>query len=55
LAGFIADFLAPSIARRRADARRALKLTLAYRVVRVSAELVRRDPAAALALVLAAL
>jgi very-short-patch-repair endonuclease len=65
---FIADFLAPSIglivevdgayhARRQgADLRRSLKLArLGYRVVRVSAELVLTDLAAAIALVRAAL
>jgi very-short-patch-repair endonuclease len=65
---FIADFLAPSIGlivevdgayhgrRERADARRDLKLNrLGYRVLRVSAQLVRRDLAAALGIERAAL
>jgi very-short-patch-repair endonuclease len=65
---FIADFLAPSLrlivevdgayhARRpRADEGRELKLRrLGFRVVRVRAELVLRDPTAAVALIRAAL
>ncbi len=65
---YIADFLAPSIGlivevdgayharRQRADERRTFKLTrLGYRVVRVSAQLVLTDLAAAVALVRAAL
>jgi very-short-patch-repair endonuclease len=65
---YIADFLAPSIGlivevdgayhgrRQRADERRELKLRrLGFRVVRVSAELVLTDLAAAVALVRAAL
>jgi very-short-patch-repair endonuclease len=65
---FIADFLAPSIGlivevdgayharRRRADERRELKLRrFGFRVIRVSAELVLTDIAAAVELVRAAL
>ena len=65
---FIADFLAPSVGlivevdggyharRERADERRDLKLVrLGFRVVRVSAELVLTELAAAVALVRAAL
>jgi very-short-patch-repair endonuclease len=66
--GFIVDFLAPSLKlvvevdgsahehRRRADARRDEKLRrLGYRVLRLEAEVVVRDLAAAVALVKAAL
>lgn len=66
--GFIADFLAPRAllivevdgdshrGRERADARRVRKLArLGYRVLRLPAELVLREPAQALALLSAAL